>query len=804
MRQGVGSVQLPFTVCRPMRHILLRLMPVISALVLSALASPATAQTGTLEGRVADAETGAALSGVQISLEGPGLGALSGSGGTFAIRGVPGGPHTISARLIGYRTVRRAIRVRHGQNTRVEFELTRQAAVLSGITVVGTEAAPALRAHRSSSATRVDVPLIETPATVSVLTRDFLDRAGALKLEEAIQYVPGAGVENPGNPVTPKFNLRGFSVNLLTSGGVYVDRYQANRRAYHFDPSLFERIDVLKGTQGLLYGVASPGGIVNYVSKVPRFDEPVYRLEGTLGSFETLRGTLDATGPLNASRTVAYRLVVTGQSRNQTVHGRSDDESFDDRFILQPSLTWRTPTGGEMRLRYEFSTSDAVFDTGIKRLDDGRILFNTSFVGPESFYDRDFHMGRAELVQPLGGDWRLLLGGGLIRGDNRWLIDAAGWSGPLDGRDIPRATQLSLEDHEQEELRAELSGQFSTSPGVEHHLTVGASYLRTQTAADRATASTDETIDPLNPRFGPAPRIPDPEPIFTFGSDPELGVYLQDYLSVGDRLHAFGGLRYTHFREGFVGLGSSAGREGFGEDRVLDWSAGAIWNASPRVNPFLSYATSTESQRGLLTGGGLVPSQDGEQVEAGVKSEWLGGGLATTASFFQIRQTNRAEADPENQGFSLMVGDQRTRGFELEAAGELSDRVSLLAGYSYLDAEFTESLNPAVQGSTPFSVPEHKVSLFGVYELAGALRGWSANLGFIHVGERFGDNANTFELPTYERVDLGLAYRMGAVDVGVTVENLLDERYVAGSTLNAHQLAQGAPRVVQVRGGYAF
>jgi len=633
--------------------------------------------------------------------------------------------------------------------------------LVGGDAVSGAGAVEGFRAETSSSATNVDAPLIETPATVNVLTGDFLDTIQSRQFEDALTYVPGASVQGKGNPVGNKFNLRGFEVNTLTSGGVFVDGFQANRRGYHFDRSLYERVDILKDTSAVLFGVAAPGGVVNYVRKKPLF-EPAYRIEGALGSFDLARTTFDATGPLGNSESLAYRVVVTGNNGKQTVHGDDDGGGFENDFVVfNPQLTWLTPGGGELNLSYEYNEMNRPYDPGIKRLDSGEILFGKKFVASGNEFDSEQHIGTLDFNQPLWQGWDLFLGAKFVRADNDWLIDSS-FFGPLDGSPIPRLTSLSLEDHEQDEYRAEINGEFFSGDRIKHQMTFGFRYLETETSVKRGTASTSETIDPFNPVFGAQAAIPSPVPFFTFGEDPQKRFYLQDYVSIGEKLNIFGGVSYVDFKEGFV---SASGSSGFGEDEAFVWNIGTIYNHSARLNPFVSYATSLESQRGIVQGGGLIPSKEGEQIEFGLKSEWLDGRLATTVSLFQIDQTNIGETDPSDPTgtFSILAGDQQTRGVELEAVGNITDNLRIIGGYSYLDAEFTESTT-GNKGNTPHSVPDQKVSIYGEYAFAGELQGWSAGLGFIHESSREGDNANTFELPSYERVDLTLAYQRGPFD----------------------------------------
>jgi len=661
----------------------------------------------------------------------------------------------------------------------------------------GSDTVEGFRAYTSTTATNADVPLMETPATVSVLTRDFLATLSVRELEDALQYVPGAGTQATTQGQDPAFNLRGFN-NIADS--VYIDGYLAPRSRYHFDPSLYERIDVLKGTSSILFGVASPGGVANYVSKKPLF-ETRYAIAGAAGSFDLFRGSVDATGPIGKGGNLAGRLIVVGHTQNQTQNGKNRDRSFNERVIVKPSLTWLTPGRGELNLSYEYSHQDAPQDPGVRRIDDGRILFNLApSVGPEAFFEKEYHVFNGQFEQPLNDHWQFTIGATLMRSDQEGIDDFPLF-GPLDGSPIPLFNNLTIEDVEQEEIKAELGGRFNTGDYLRHRITVGLNHREGQNELYWGRPAEERFIDPIAPVFPPAAQFLAVVPIFRDRLS-ETSFYVQDYISVGESLKVFGGLRYTDFETEAVDLEDST-FSSFGGDQVLDGSAGIIYNANTWFNPFFSYMTSTEGQRALLRSGD-APAREARQFELGLKSEWLDGALATTISVFDIEQTNQTEFAPDDPDFlfSVLSGTQKTQGLELEWVGRLTDRVRVYGGFSYLDAEFTDSVEN--DGNAPFAVPKHKVSLFGEYLFTGAFEGLSVGAGFIHVGERFGDNANSYELPTYERIDVTIGYQRDDMNVRLGIENLFDEDYIAGTNGSGHNLMQGTRRFFTLSAEYTF
>ena len=657
------------------------------------------------------------------------------------------------------------------------------------------------RGEQSSTALNVDARLMETPATVNVATSDFVSTVAARRVEEVLQYVPGASSESV-NASGSGFNIRGFSTTVFGGvaageGSLQIDNYRVAGRRYHFDPVLYDRIEVLKGTASLQYGTADPGGVIRFVTKKPQFDRR-HRIEGIIGSYDLARGTIDSTGPIGDSENVAYRLVASVMESNQSFHGNNDDISFDDRMIVNPQLTWLTPGGGELRLSYEYSEHENTFDPGIKRLNDGSFTFNSEpFLGEENLISRETSIGVAEFKQPVSENWEILIGGTIGDSDVSVLTDAS-FGAPNDENLLGRSTQFTDEDYNQEGFRAQVTGQFYTGSLFRHQLTVGISSFSSDNFAVRDGVFS-RTIDVTNPVFGPAPDRTGSRVLSISTKLEEEAVYIQDYISVGDKLKIFGGVRYTDANGASVIPEISRNRPG--EDDSLDYTIAVIFNENERLNPFASYSTSLVPQVGQLTDPSQVlPFSTGQQLEIGIKSQWLNGKLSTTTSLFEIEQTDIVEGDPANPGFFILAGDQRTRGFEFEAVGQITDELSVLGGYSYLDAEFTGGRN---DGATPHSVPRQKFSLFGQYEFRGELTGLRAGIGFLHVGKRQGNNANTYELPSYERFDAFLGYKHHRFDFRISIENLLDEDYVIGGDASEN-FAQGPRRFFTLNVGYEF
>ncbi|MEM9281282.1 MAG: TonB-dependent siderophore receptor [Verrucomicrobiota bacterium] len=680
------------------------------------------------------------------------------------------------------------------------------------------------RVATSSAALNIAAPPIQTPATVNSLSSDFINTVQPTNLAEYLDYVPGANSneQGPGSAgFGNQFSIRGFQAGSVLGNSLLIDGFVAPRVTYHFDRAVFEQADVLKGASSVLYGPAAPGGNLVYTTKKPEFT-PGGSVETTVGSDDLKRGVFDLTGPVGNSDKVAFRLITVFQDANRSFDGDSGVLFPDDLTIINPQLTWKTPTGGTLHGTWDYSkrtTFDPfggtyfLFNPG----GGGQWLFNRNYSHPESVTNLEQQVGRISYTQPLMDGWELFLGSSM----NRETIDSRfGAANPIIGvvttAPLPFASGIISADTIHNEHRVSVNGNFNTGSAIEHNLTIGRTVA--DTVSDRETFIGTTfgpilTIDPVNPVFaGPLPP-PDGLPFFTTGPVnagtnffyDESRTYIQDYVTINDTLHFFGGLSYLDYRAGRT---VSLGRSFATEDQVLNESAGMIYNGNEWFNPFVTYSNSTQVQTGLLRSGGLLPARDSAQIEAGIKSEWFDGRLLTTASVFEIEQTNIGENDPANlpgENFQILVGDTKTKGFEFEAVGRITDQLGLFLGYSYLDTIFTESVLAGRQGNTQFGVPKDKISAYLTYEFGGALEGWSLGGGVIHVGDRWFDNENTLRLPTYERYDMSVSYQKGSFRVLASIQNLADEDYVAGSSGSfLGGVTQGRKRFFQLTASWDF
>ncbi|MBW4687960.1 MAG: TonB-dependent siderophore receptor [Komarekiella atlantica HA4396-MV6] len=619
----------------------------------------------------------------------------------------------------------------------------------------------------ANTGSRLDIPLLETPASIGVITEEFIEDKAPRRVEDLAPYISGVTAGNVGQGgLFTDFQIRGFS----TGSQVYINGLRDNYRSLIRDFANIERLEILKGFSSLLYGTGSPGGVVNYITKKPQAT-PSYKFSADAGSFNFYRSEVDLTGPLTQDKNLLYRLILAFQDSDDFV-----DNVEDNRIFVAPSITLLTGGGGSLTVEGEYYRQDKDFNTGAKFFN-GQIFYDRSYTDPRNSQIYDHYRIAAYLDQPISKQWSINLSGQYFNTQREAnpIFVALGFEGDT----LTRFYRTIFDDYYQYNLRGEIRGNFNIGVS-EHKLLAGIEYNKYRSRFNGVNAGFFGSIDVANPSF----NVPIPTGLTNRSvdfSDSDWGVYIQDFVKLG-QFRLLAGLRYG----GFDSVTGSA-------DNFVSPSIGLVYNLTDSASIYASFSKSTEPQYGLLSDGGFPDPRKATQYEVGAKLNLLNDRLTITTALFNLKQTNIAETDPSNPEFNILVGDIRSRGFELDISGKVTENFSLIAAYTLLDSEITKSVVPGLEGNRPINSPQHSVGLYGKYEFTGgSLKGLSLGTGLVYVGERKGDNENTFELPGYVRVDLGTAYKVNNLTFRLGIENLFDIRYASGSN-NRANISQGSP-----------
>ncbi|MDC8802818.1 TonB-dependent siderophore receptor [Halomonas pacifica] len=657
----------------------------------------------------------------------------------------------------------------------------------------------------ASAATKTETPFIETPQAVSLVEREDWETRGAESVQRAADYTPGVFTNQIG--ASNRYDylvLRGFadgSINNTFLDGLKVMSDGGSFNSLVIDPWFLERFEVVKGPASVLYGRASPGGLVAQTSRRPEF-ESGGELRLRLGNNAQRGAAFDVTGPLDAERRVAFRLTGLADAAD-TQFGPLEEE----RYAFAPQLTWdigdatsltlhaylhRDPEGG--------SHSGLPFEgTVVDR--NGRRISNNFFEGEEAFekFERDQTMVGYEFEHrfsdALSARQRLRY----TEVDVELAqVYAFGWASPTE---LNRYFSGGDESLDALTVDNQLEARLATG-GVDHTLLLGLDYQQRDNEV-LWTSGAFPAIDAFDPQYGAGPSTMYPE-TRQHRELEQTGLYLQDQLAFGN-WHANLGLRHD-----WVDISNSDPLSGTAselDDTQVSGRAGLLYAFDNGLAPYASYSTSFSPNSTTDQNGDLLAPTEGEQVELGLKYQPPGTRNRYSLALFDITQENVSAKLP-NETFYRATGEIQSRGVELEAHHQLTEALSVQAAYSYTDVTL-EQTGDANEGNHDNQVPRHQLAVWGNYAVqSGALAGLDAGLGVRYHADIHADDANTEMVPDYTLVDATLGYdlsRLGldGMSARLNVGNLLDEEYVA-SCYDLNFCYFGAERSVTATLNYRF
>jgi iron complex outermembrane receptor protein len=617
---------------------------------------------------------------------------------------------------------------------------------------------------------------------------DLIEAVGATRLSDALELVSGISQQNNRGGVMDNLAIRGFLGTPDGGAEYYVDGFLANRgMAPPRDPATADRIEILKGPSGALFGDIDPAGRVNIVSKTPRF-ETGGSLTATVGSFGLQRGELDVTGPI--TDTLAGRLVLVGE----TSDGWRDPVGLD-RSVIAPSLTWRPTANARLTYVGEITAFDTLFDRGVPALGgDALALPRDNYYGEPGDGVTRFRNERHQLTGELwlNDDWRLTGGlawrTGTLQGlssDHSRLVGDSLWR-QRRGRDF------SVDDLS---ARLELTGRFEAGPGL-HRPTFGVKAYRLEYGEKwlriNPTAGSPYAVDVRDPVYG-QPR-PTPLPFTDNLEEREVvTVYAEDLWEVTDRLSLNAGIRYDDYSQTI--RNNRTGAVGETADSPLDYHVGGRYQLTESLALHAGFGRSFVLNSGTGRDGQGFAPETGEGWELGLSGAWDGVDLAAT--LFDIEKTDILTNDPVDPNYLATVGRLTTRGIELDGSVRLGEAWQVIANYAWTDARADDA---AFVSEAVLNVPEHSGALYAVgrFPLAGG-REWSVTGGAAYMGERAGAiDASGLRLPAYWKLKAATELDLtGHLSLRVEADNLLDEDYAA-SSYSPLWISRGAPRSVRV------
>ncbi|MGD1839525.1 MAG: TonB-dependent siderophore receptor [Thermonemataceae bacterium] len=765
-----------------------------------------------ISGTITD-ETGAALQGATVLLKNTDKGAISNDKGFYQINDVANGTYTLIVKFFGYRSFEQQVAVTSVSLT-IDAQLTEQEEALQEVEIVG-RSETSYKPDVTFAGTRTGAQVKDVPQSIAVINKEIIRDQGLFRIEEVAANVSGVTKTRDAD----RFISRGFNVRQ--------DYINGNRALFAPDFSSssiatqYERVEFIKGPAAALFGNSSPGGVVNAVTKKPLREN---RADATIsyGSFNTQRATFDITGPIKEDETLLYRMNFAWENA----------ESFRDFqqnrvTLFAPSISYLPDEKTRFNLDIvgTFSDDDAGVDRGMPVLQGDLFALPINFSTAEPYDNRQ----NSSILLTASGTHEfteaLSINASYTRSDfdQNFLETRSANEFTPDGSELIRTVNDRLTEGSSNFITAYLVAKFNT--GIFKHETVlGADYYETSLDIRNRTAIGETngvpnlvfenrtTFDNLSVLQINLSEFQTTEII----ESSYRGAYVQDLITAG-KFKILLGLRYEDLDQNTL-LGDGFELTGNIDNQVWLPRAGVTYALNNNVNLFVSYTQSFSPQAVPLGVNALDPGQafdplTSDQIELGTKSTFFDNRLLAQVSLYTINRTGRLIQDPNSGGGLirlLQVGDEVSRGVELDFSGSVTENITLTANYAFNEVEVLDDQEGITQLELANNNPQHTASFWGKYTFTtGFLNNLGLGLGARYVSESQvidttpGRTVDRLVFEEYFLLNAALFYRYENVSLTANFNNLLDERYFIGGW-SSSRVFPGAPRNFLVTLGYSF
>ena len=800
-----------------MRHSV-RFFPKYSALtvVLLLICTPLFAQTHTLQGRIL-AKDNTPLPGANVVVQNTNIGTTTNTNGYFTLSNVPMGSQTILVSFVGFKSVEKEITVSQ-QTKPIKITLNEDAPfILDEISVIEEG-----YASDRTTAARTNTPLRNLPQSIQVINGDLVEDQGLTYLTDVLQNVSGV------NPFSEylDFNMRGFR----TTGDGAVKQNGLNQVHGFFNRMRLddvERVEVIKGPAGALYGQSRPGGFINVITKQPSARQ-TSEVKLTLGSYSKSQANFSSSGPVPVTSGFGKLLYKVNVGHANDNGYRQNEQLIYSSF--NGAFTW-LPTD-----RTSISLSGEWFDELNKgHRNRGVPFFNHELVKvplsytvnePDDFISIEAYVYRLRADHRFSDNLKFDASASYLTNQRRQEYHEP--RGLLaDGETMLREFRDQYREKQQTALNANLiydlqlaSSKHTFVTGFEHTLTEGLS--RTANARDASRGGPVPNINIYNPVFASEDK---PLKYSYYGADIPLGIsqlntgidnrvtasgfYVQDQMDFGNKFNLLVGARYDSYKDK-----SENGSNNQSSDSKWSLRGGAVFKPLPTVSTYVSYSEGFEPVSSSYTFdparyGGPFKPENSWTIEGGVKSAHLEDRLNATVALYHITKENVIlnDANPpaDMPDRRVQVGEIQSRGFEVDLAGVITERWSVHGSFARsFKAEITKDTNPANIGLANPNNPKNTIGFWSRYDMPISP---NAQIGFA-LGGNYLSERTTFtagdNLPSYVVLNGGIFIQYDRFNIAINLHNLTDKEHFTGGYGGRIGGFRGTPRSFDTTIRYRF
>ncbi|QDC90411.1 TonB-dependent siderophore receptor [Candidatus Methylopumilus universalis] len=652
----------------------------------------------------------------------------------------------------------------------------------------------------TSTATKTDTRIRDIPQSISVITEEQIKDQSLLGLKDAIQYSPGvmAG-QGEGNRDSIWFRGNQSTSDLFVDG--VRDDVQYYRDLYNID-----RVEVLMGPNGMIFGRGGVGGVINRVVKEAAWENKnEIKIQG--GAYDHKRSSVDLNNRIDETLAVRVNAMI------------EDSGSFrqgveSERKAINPTFTFKPSDKTKVVVGMEYFNDKRTSDRGIPSVDNGLKSYpystsRSTFFGNASQSPNEAIVKNGYAIIDHTFDNGVSVKNHTRFSDYDKYYQNVYANGQVIGGDLLIGAYYDNTQRQNIFNQTDLVYNFKTG-SISHKLLTGLEVgfqenknFRTAYQNVNHSASNPYNIVTLNPRTS------DDRDSTTDISN--QAIYFQDQIYLNEKYQIIAGLRYDKFKTKFNDIKNSS-NSAIVNDQFLSPRIGLVYKpidpVSIYTNYSLSYLPRTGEQLTSLTSSNK--SFDPEKftnIEAGIKYDLLQS-FSISSAIYRLERSRMAISDPSSPTTNIIIVDgQVTKGFELGVAGKLFDSYSMYGGYTYQDAEITKNQGgsaPIASGTTLGHVPKHTFSLWNKYEINET---WSAALGVVSRSDMYAATPTTstaVNLPGYTRLDAAIYANINKqTKLQLNIENLLDKTYYQ-SAHNNNNIMYGYPLTARATVTYTF
>ncbi len=656
------------------------------------------------------------------------------------------------------------------------------------------------QAKRASTASKSSVPLKEEAQSVQVVTPQTIEDFQPHTLDDALKFVSGISQGNTLGNTRDALVKRGFGNN--SDGSVLRDGVRSNL-SRNFGATT-ERVEVLKGPASLLYGALEPGGLINVISK-----QPQYMQRSEIGGTAFGEGggslSLDTTGPVGDSG-LAYRLVAERQSRDYW-----RNYGVDQHTLVAPSLSW-VGERASLTLAYEYNDYGTPFDRGTVFVDghpadiDYHKRLGEKWEGNEGIGES----ASARFEYELSDAWKTRL---TYAWNNDRYDLAIAQPVSLNGNQLLRTANGGQYDYETRYASLDFIGQ-QTLLGQTHELLLGIDNEVNDNFRGKTYRNPNRTrrnIDIRDPHYGDLgePNVIDANRSNMRNELTSTSLYLKDNWHLYQQWILVLGGRYQHYDQYSV-QGLSANREPSldNNDQTFIPFAGLVYKLDDALSLYGNYSRSFVPNTTVDDQNKAFDPEEGRSYEVGAKYDFNPDLSLNLALFDIVKKNVVTSTNVGGLSISEAAGKVGSRGVELDISGRLAERWQMIATYAYTHTEILD--DPQDKGNRLTQAPRQTASLYLTHHLRApaAFGQWHLGAGTRYVGERAGDNANSYYMSSYTVSDAFLRWDLPTHDyetrLQLNVDNLFDKHYYPSSTGSPLQVNVGQPRALRLSASIAF